>query len=251
MSGGREFAVAGTGGTRVSMEGLDDGDARDLLRSIGYECKRCGPAFNCKACAGGDAPPSEGSNADPEQVADLADRSAFTCEQIRDMSARERELLDRTLAEQADDDGGDSGTDDDESPREEVETLRDERQEARREAVAADEGLTGSVGVLTTLSNEDRERGDDGAVGVLAALSEREDGRPTEAHVGALSALSEDETEEPGVGALATLSAREAARESGEADAGADGGDGAASAYAESVGALSSRESDESGDTER
>lgn len=180
--------------------------------------------------------------ADSGRAADLADRSAFTREQIRGMSPRERELLDKTLAEQADDDGGDSGTDDVESLlkevkalREEVETLRNERQEAR-ETVAADEELTRLVGALTASPKDEPEDPGVPGVGPIATLLEEAEERLEGAEMQG--------------GAPTTLSARETARARGEADGGTDGADDAASAYRESVGALSGRESDESGDTE-
>ncbi|MFB6235212.1 MAG: hypothetical protein ABEH81_12960 [Halopenitus sp.] len=179
----------------LSAAGLDPETARDLLRDMGYECRRCGEAFNCEVCGGasdgddGESTPTEGSNADPEQVADLAERSAFTREQVRAMSEAERERLAETLAGQA------------------------------------AETLTENVGTFAALSREDREAADvpEAAVGALAALSEADEDTPaTEARAGALTALSERESDEADKwagGALTTLNAREDARESDEARA--------------------------------
>jgi len=159
---------------------------------------RCGGA-----CSHGGSPEGQaGSNGedgtDPETVADLAERSAFTREQVREMTEAERVQLAETLARvDAERTEGVSNTESGPSRGETEElaenvgvfaTLAEEEREARPTANHEADDMTGRVGVLSTLSGREaaRERGESNAegdggasaytesIGVLSAFSTRE-----------------------------------------------------------------------------
>jgi hypothetical protein len=243
----RSFAVA-SGGRTVS--GGLDAAGRERLRALGVDLSGASDESERDAenSGGGE---SGVESVDGSVVSDLAERSEFTPEQVRDMTDRQREQLAETLDDLAAADvTGNVGALASLSGREES---RERPREARR-AAGDESGEYPDVGVLSSLSANGRRhelprsvrpgRDDYPDVGALASVAERE----AEARERA-ERVERRGTDGGGdsVGALTTLSARETSRERSGASV-ASGPSEDVEEYTASVGAIATAAERERGE---